>query len=281
MDYLLNLSLRFYERWQPDAIINRKLKQAKSNDFEKLSGTIADCQISKDRKFITKKIRHDQKEKDISDLYLIGQIVGSSVVNTWTDAAMLEYDLVHEACIQEEFYQLWKNSDIIKIPKVKSFTDDSIVMEFVDWPRLADVLNNKELFENAVKSTAYFFYNSINRGNIVHGDISLFNILVDPKSKNGRICVIDYGMTCRLESKDVNNLNNITEVDNLKGDPSKIFDAWSTEGFQFSWEWWEELNLMEKKSSDISGVFIRSVVSLTRIACIGNLIVPKSFNNYL
>ena len=76
-------------------------------------------------------------------------------------------------------------------------------MEFVDWPRLADVLNNTELFEKAVASTAFFFFNSINRAGLVHGDISLFNVLVDPKSKNGRICVIDYGITCKLKNKDI------------------------------------------------------------------------------
>jgi hypothetical protein len=149
-------------------------------------------------------------------------------------------------------------------------------MEFYDWPRLADVIDNTELFEKAVVSTAFFFFNSINRAGLVHGDISLFNVLVDPKSKNGRICVIDYGITCKLKNKDI---NNIKEDDNLDGDPSKISDAWNTEGFQFSWEWWEKLNLLERKSSDISGVFIRSVVALTRIACMGNLIVPKSFND--
>jgi hypothetical protein len=276
MNYLYNLPLQIYERWQPDALINRKLKQGRCNDFDKLSGTIADCKISKNRKFITKKIRQDKKENDINQLYIIGKIVGNSVVNSWTEAAILEYDCEHEASIQKKFYKLWKNSDIIKIPKVKSFTEDSIKMEFVDCPRLADVIDNTELFEKAVASTAFFFFNSINRAGLVHGDISLFNVLVDPKSKNGRICVIDYGITCKLKNKDI---NNIKEDDNLDGDPSKISDAWNTEGFQFNWEWWEKLNLLERKSSDISGVFIRSVVALTRIACMGNLIVPKSFND--
>ena len=277
MDKILAFSLRFYERWQPDAIINRKLKQAKSNNFKILSGTIADCIISDDRKLITKQIRHNQKEADIKDLYLIGQIVGNSVISSWTDAAMLEYDLIHEACIQEEFYQLWCNSSLIKIPKVKTFTEDSIVMEFYDWPRLADIINDKELFEKAVKTSAFFFFTSINKGGLVHGDISLFNILVDPNSTIGTICVIDYGMTHRLSVEEKDNLTKITDVKNLQGEPSKIFDAWNTEGFQFSWDWWESLNLIERKSSDISGVFVRSVLSLTRIACIGNLIVQKSF----
>jgi len=56
------------------------LKQGRCNDFDKLSGTIADCKISKNRKFITKKIRQDTKENDINQLYI------SSVINSWTEA---------------------------------------------------------------------------------------------------------------------------------------------------------------------------------------------------
>jgi len=156
-DSFKSLPIQIYERWQPEAFCNRKIKQSKSNEFDKLKGTIADCKISKNRKFITKRIRQENKEQDLKQLTLIGMVSVYPAMESWTEASILEYDSEHEAMVQKKFYKLWKNSDIIKIPKVKSFTEDSIKMQYIDWPRLGDVIDNKELFENAVKSTAFFF----------------------------------------------------------------------------------------------------------------------------
>jgi hypothetical protein len=273
-DSFKSLPIQIYERWQPEAFCNRKIKQSKSNEFDKLKGTIADCKISKNRKFITKRIRQENKEHDLNQLKLLGLMPGYPVMESWTKASILEYDSEHEAMVQKKFYKLWKNSDIIKIPKVKSFTEDSIKMENFEWPRLGDIIDNKELFENAVKSTAFFFFYSIKKWGLVHGDISVFNILVDPESTNGRICVIDYGMTGELNTED---LNKIKEIDNLTGYPALMAEAWNKEGFQFSMEWWSKINLLEIHSNNISGVYARSLISLTKLACMSNLIVQKSY----
>jgi hypothetical protein len=37
-------------------------------------------------------------------------------------------------------------------------------MEYIDCPRLGDVIDNKELFENAVKSTTFFFLLQLKNG---------------------------------------------------------------------------------------------------------------------
>ena len=81
-------------------------------------------------------------------------------------------------------------------------------------------------------------------------------------------------MTCELNTED---LNKIKEIDNLTGYHALMTKAWNKEEFRFSMEWWGKINLLEIHSNDISGVFSRSLLSLTKIACMGNLIVQKSY----
>jgi len=81
-------------------------------------------------------------------------------------------------------------------------------------------------------------------------------------------------MTCELNTED---LNKIKEIDNLTGYPALMAEAWNKEGFQFSMEWWSKINLLEIHSNNISGVYVRSLISLTKLACMSNLIVQKSY----
>lgn len=169
---------------------------------------------------------------------------------------------------------MWHKDPVIKIPLVKSASSNRIEMEFVDWPRISDIIEDQANFKQAVGEIARFFFQSILKGGMVHGDISLFNALVCPSGK--RVCILDFGLCIKLEPQ----LIHRTLFEEPEEGPQKMaFQAWTTKGFRFNMKWWNSFqsSLLYCSGNDLSGVYVRSVVSLCKMASMAGFVVNEDF----
>lgn len=250
----VKLAIRVYERLYPDTLTVRKMQQARSKEAPALSGTMADCEVDENN-VLTKRIRRELQESDLRDLKLVQFLVPSEMIGNLTKAAILEYDLLREAAMQKVFFELWKNDQIISVPEVLEGSDEKeLRMEFVPWPRLSE--SPRSRIRLAVPELLRFLVMSIVNGNVVHGDISPFNVLLNPY--DSRMYIIDYGLSSVSPALLTPN----------KNPAITISDAWHNEGFQFTLQWWDKQTWIDPSAdSAVDACFVRSMMSLTYIAC--------------
>jgi hypothetical protein len=265
---IAEFSGRVYKRIFPDTFLVRKWDQQKTKDTSPLSGTIADCQVSEDGLFITKQVRKNQAAGDIRDLTM-ATMIPSFIIQSLATQCLLEYDLIHEAAQQRKFRELWHSDECIDVPRVRKVTSEFITMDYIQWPRFSDC--PPHVARTSIPLIMKFFVYSICRVGLVHGDISRFNVLVKPDDGT-QICVIDYGLTSHMP-----------KLKPPKTHPGiTIDDAWRLEGFKFSMEWWSAHTWMNVSGdSNTDGVFARSMLSLTRMACECEYVVGSAIGLYL
>ena len=73
-----------------------------------------------------------------------------------------------------------------------------------------------------------FFYGSIEKARLLHGDLSLDNILVS--SCHQKICVVDYGLTVTLEPSIV---RDILSCDAPTKTAKRLHDTWHKKGYGY------------------------------------------------
>lgn len=249
--------LSIFERLTPEGFTTRKIRQARAGAQPPMAGTIADCEVDEEKSVLTKRVRREQEEKDLRELRLISTLIPSQIIQGWAAAASQEYDLVHEAQQQRRFHARWLQDPIIRVPRVLDVSNaGGLRMEYVPWPRFAD--SPLELGRAAIPHIFRFLIGSIVSDNVVHGDISPNNVLLEPGGQGG-VCVVDFGLT-----------SNAPCLPAPTKEPAlTISDAWRTPGFCFTEEWWSAHTWLDPQGdSDVDGCFVRSLLSLTHMACL-------------
>ena len=260
-----------YYKMMPDSICSRKMAQSNGRDFGKLSGTVATCTVEHRR--LVKRLRRDRLQKDVRHLSQIRSVVRDNTIRTWAKCALLEYDLEHEAKMQIRLYKHWKDSasrDIL-IPRVHSSNADRIEMDYYEWPRLVDIPSTEKV-PWCIDLLAHFFFTSLARFGILYGDISQFNTLVHIEKR--RICVVDFGLVTQVSPDEISDIGKSVDQGTL-GD--QFYCAWSQQGFQFTPEWWSNVQLWDGQGTGVHGLYVRSLVSLTKLACDYRYVVSRSF----
>jgi hypothetical protein len=268
--------------WCPHTFVSRKLNQADESKLcpyssNPLEGTVATCEL--DGAIIYKRLRTEFTERDARDLRMLAMIVKSPIISGWAmDSARYEYDLLHEADMQEAFWEAWQNDSRMSIPKVhRSLSSATVLaMDFVPWERLENTLT-KEHVAAAVLTVARFFFYSIAKHHLLHGDISTTNVLVNPNSL-GHVSILDFGLSRCLAEGEAEALLRIRQISHTS---RLILGSWNKDGHLFNDNEWTMTLLPAilgghcDADATIDGTFVRSLVSLTRMACHVGLQVPS------
>lgn len=100
---------------------------------------------------------------------------------------------------KRETMALKKLAGIIPVPKIYDSNRHLIIMEFIDGIALQNISNISE-------QTYQLFYNElmnyvkiITNLNIIHGDLSPFNILISKKDENYKLTIIDWPQFVELD----------------------------------------------------------------------------------
>lgn len=169
---------------------------------------------------------YDQVQSDLKILKIIGSVFYSFI--DLTDALKdiktkmneeLSYDL--EADNQSIMYDIWKDSDIIYIPKIyTSLCDDKvIVMELMNGLSFNDFLKESvERKKIVAKNITFFVFENIFTHFIFYSDLHYGNFLIN---NDNTVSVVDYGCIHLLSDILVENLKNI--VISLKNDDKDEF----------------------------------------------------------
>ena len=125
-----------------------------------------------------------------------------------SESLLNQCDFISEVNNALLFKNNLKNKKNIIIPHVyKHFTEahnDVIVMEYIDGPIAKNV--PLELLKNNFEMLQSFFFESLFRYNILHGDFHLGNIII---TKNNMIGIIDFGIVYTLTNDNSNQLFNV------------------------------------------------------------------------
>lgn len=99
-------------------------------------------------------------------------------------------DLILSRRIKAEANQLVRANRLgVKTPQVFRTEDKKIIMEYLNFPESKKViLENKNYIKNIAKSIVV-----LHKNNIIHGDLTLGNILMDTKKKEPYF--IDFGLS--------------------------------------------------------------------------------------
>jgi len=136
--------------------------------------------------------------KQVKELNLKGAII------QFKKTTLKEADFSIEAQTMKIFRENFKNVKYFYIPKVfdEISTKEILVMEFIEGVKISQVDKLKEMNidtkDLAIKLTDAFF-KMVFKDGFYHADPHPGNILV---MKDGRICLLDYGMVARLSSEE-------------------------------------------------------------------------------
>lgn len=273
---------RLFMWWLPESVLTEKFQQANSSGepvHTRLEGSISTCKVDQFGKVLTKTVRLDRRETFMLHVRILGLVPMAHVLNSWASCARNEFDMNIERGFQQKFYEAWKNDPCIIVPRVIRSDSISISMQYVCWPRWIDVYNtDKGLARKSISLVARFFFESISNHHLLYGDISPYNILICPGPGDELcICVVDYGL-CR--EMDHDSKKSLTEFD-VAGNVSAqtLSNNWSVGGNIFNEIFWTDLqsHLLESPFSDIDGVFVRSLLGLTHMACMVEFITDKPY----
>jgi len=277
MQTIVNLITSFSNTNNND-VFAAKHKQSENIDIHEskntetvLYGSVGKCEIDEDRKIITKTIHSDVERASLNlkILHIATSIFLKSkqpIFNQLSEDIKLEMNLVNEHKMLTKFYNAWKDvNDHIKVPKsMGEPSSDILKMEYYDWKRL-DTL--KEVPREILDLIILFFFNSIEKYKLIHGDMSFYNILVSDDKKS--ICVVDYGLSKEITEKQYIGLKIMEQKDSFGSMLSKTL---KNKNHKYTQKWYDDVNndYDRKPNSkiicpEISVIFARSVLNMTEI----------------
>jgi RIO kinase 1 len=135
------------------------------------------------------------------------------------------------AWAQREYRNLLKARDYIRVPTPLECKDNIVIMEYINdfnepSPKLkdADVENPEELFSEIISMISLL----LNKANLVHGDLSEFNILVQNKSPVfidiSQGTTADSPLAPELLLRDITVLCHFFKKLGYKRDPQEVYD---------------------------------------------------------
>ena len=110
---------------------------------------------------------------------------------------------------KKELNLLKKSSEIINVPKVTSFSDTEIIMEYIDGNKLSEIFD--KLSENEIEKICFKIGDSLGKlhsNNIIHNDLTTANIIIHSNEKElvkkYEVYFIDFGLgfiSAKIEDK--------------------------------------------------------------------------------
>lgn len=108
-----------------------------------------------------------------------------------------ELDLSHEASNIKIFYNNFKNSKKVKIPKVFDEISDSniLVMEYVEGKNILDIDKNTKQAYNVIRNVTDSVYKMLFEDRFFHADLHPGNVFVN----KGKVIFLDYGIVGHID----------------------------------------------------------------------------------
>jgi predicted unusual protein kinase regulating ubiquinone biosynthesis (AarF/ABC1/UbiB family) len=216
-------------------------------------------------------------ERTESDLKSLGWL--SSVIYKFVDSKQAiadvtekiheELDFRYELKNHKMIYDIWKDTDIV-IPKIyeTDCTDKVFITEFMEGEDLSVFMNtaSQESKNKIAKDMMNFLLTNIYRHGIFYSDLHYGNVII----KDNRLAVIDFGCLNFISTKAIKTfikihktlkneqkeefIDALTELGVLTDKVSQeskdysygyfrhIYLPWLVPTFEFTIEWWEEIN---------------------------------------
>ncbi len=166
------------------------------------SGSLAQvhtCYLKNDTNKYVIKVAHPcifNLEYEIAGLQYILKIASTFKKNnidwdSFFQNIIIQSDLNNEAINMQKFYDIYKNYDLIEIPKLIYSNKYFIIMTYCEGVPMntLDTLSNEYIM--ATNLAASCFLHTAKKFNLCHGDLHQGNILVKP---SGAISLIDFGI---------------------------------------------------------------------------------------
>lgn len=208
----------------------------------------------------------------------------ASVLYKFTDSKQALVDVTQKIHEELDFrfelknhklvYNIWKDTDII-IPKIyeTDSTEKVIITEFMEGSDLSDfILSASQESKNKIaKDMMKFLLTNIYKHNFFYSDLHYGNVII----KNNRLMVIDFGClnffdtdtiktfikihkTLKNEDQEefINALRDLGVITDKVSQESidyaypyfrNIYMPWLVPTFEFTIEWWEQINYKETK----------------------------------
>ncbi len=126
----------------------------------------------------------------------LGKVPANMIVSEFEDYTKKELDFRFEANNIRKFYDNFRNSKIIRIPKVyENLSNDKVlVMEYIKGKRLSDIKPKASLAHNLIDSVL----SQVLEMDIFHADLHPGNIMV---MSDGRLALLDFGIVGTLNAR--------------------------------------------------------------------------------
>ena len=113
-------------------------------------------------------------------------------------------NFIQEANNLKAFKKKFKNCKNILIPDCHYFSEDIIIMTWIDGKKYTDfIYSYPEHKEEILQLLFCFWIKMIKYEHIIHGDIHPGNILVTMNDGNINMIVLDFGLIFKLKSRDI------------------------------------------------------------------------------
>lgn len=179
------------------------------------------------------KIRYDNLyETTEDDLKIVGTLVKymykfvdfNVVMDEIHRNVMIEMDFYNE-CIQHQLmYNLWRNDEIVKIPKIykKYCSENVLVTEYIEGMDMSELIARGSPAEkkNIVEKITYFVFKNLFHNNILYSDIHYGNFL----TAAGELYVIDFGCVNHIRATTVDLLAQLY-FDIIAGDNTSMIET--------------------------------------------------------
>ena len=261
----------------------------KERSYLSLEGSVGVCTINGN--YIDKEIKdlerinNSAKKINIAStiVYSLNKSSGN-VIKYLGEQILKEGDLNHEFKLQTKFFEIWNKNTNIYVPKPISIKNNVLRMEYFKndtWKCIEEIENSKEKWKGFLLLKEFFF-TSFNK-NLLHGDISPFNTLINIEQNKVKICVLDYGLSSEISKKQLEGFNEMTVNSPHQFADELLKKWWKNENInpnQYTDEWLQklkknfDLNVIfsqkqlppESETLQLLAMFVRSILNLSNMA---------------
>ena len=148
--------------------------------------------------------------------YFNYNMIEEDSISIYKNILLEQLDLTKEVNNTKNFKEIFKNTSLVEIPKILSYSKNKIEMEYIEGVRLSQFIKKYPDKKNdAIILLFSSLYHMIN-SNIIHGDLHEGNFLFELKDSHVIIKFLDFGLVNKLDNNLKKIINNYLFHHNLE-----------------------------------------------------------------